>query len=73
MTELMDDQARPAQKRKRKDKYAPPTGAEILEKARRDARPTTPTERRRLERSGQMSIPGYTDLPHMAAVSPVGA
>lgn len=71
MIDIADDQAQPASKRRRKDKYAPPTGAEILEKARREARPTTPTERRKLERSGQLSIPGYKDLPHVAAVSSI--
>ncbi|MCJ2009784.1 hypothetical protein [Methylobacterium sp. J-092] len=56
----------PAVKRKRRDKLAPPTGAEILEKAAREARPTTPAERRKMERAGQLLMPGHTSLPMLA-------
>lgn len=37
------------------------TAEEILEKARREARPVSPPERRRLERKGQQQLPGYAE------------
>lgn len=66
---VTEPQAETKKKRARKDKLAPPTGAEILEKAAREAKPTTPAEKRRLEREGQMLMPGHLDLPHMTAAS----
>ena len=56
-------------KRARKDKTAPPTAQEILDKAKGEARPTTPTEKARLERAGQMLMPGHLDLPHLTSTA----
>ena len=65
-TEVEDAGAK-TKKRARKDKTAPPTAQEILDKAKREARPTTPAEKRRLEQAGQMLMPGHLDLPHLTA------
>lgn len=39
------------------------TAEEILEKARRDALPSTPAERRKIEAAGQILMPGHDQLP----------
>ncbi|MGE7153140.1 hypothetical protein ACQKJ1_05300 [Methylorubrum rhodesianum] len=70
MSEIQtDDTGGTAKKRARKDKLAPPTAQEILDKAKREARPTTPAEKRRLEQAGQMLMPGHLDLPHLTATA----
>ncbi|TXN23989.1 hypothetical protein [Methylobacterium sp. WL9] len=58
-------------KRGRKSKHAQPTVQEILDKARREARPSTPAERRRIEAAGQQLLPGHDDLPkHFSTPQP---
>ncbi|WP_156648357.1 hypothetical protein [Methylobacterium sp. Leaf108] len=61
-----DEQAK-APKKARKIKGAAPTAQEILEKARREARPTTPAERVKIEAAGQCLMPGHLELPVMKA------
>ena len=68
-----ESDAVPAVKRKRRDKLAPPTGAEILEKAAREARPTTPMERKKMERAGQLLMLGHTSLPMLAPPGVAGS
>lgn len=70
MSEIQTDETGgTAKKRARKDKLAPPTAQEILDRAKREARPTTPAEKKRLERAGQLLMPGHLDLPHLTAAT----
>jgi hypothetical protein len=63
------DETGKAPKKPRKVKGAAPTAQEILDKAKREARPTTPAERKKLEAAGQGLFPGYRDLPLMSPPS----